>query len=79
MPDNCGWNGHGSVTSTGRLVTTIAAKHSSEKQDSGKPKQTAEGCSERTPPDKICAVINFLLVYSRQIMFLPCLIESGDD
>lgn len=64
-----------SVTSTGRLDTTIAAKHSSEKQDNGKRKQIAEGYSERTSPERIYGVIYFLLFYSRQIMFFPCLIK----
>jgi len=64
-----------SVTSTGRLDITIAAKHSSEKQDNWKPKQIAEGYSETISPDRIYGVIYFLLFHSRQIMFFLCLIK----
>lgn len=70
-------NSECSVTTTGRLDTTIAAKHSSEKENNGKPKQIAEEYSKKTSPGRIYGVIYFLLFYSWKIMFFPCLVDRS--
>lgn len=53
MADNYVWKYRLFYKYTGRLYMATAAKHSSEKQENGKPKQIAEGFSRKTSPFRI--------------------------